>query len=250
MNASRIAIIFALLNLAAAVGLRNVEFKIEKETGFLGIFKYSNYNVYLKEIGDESGKLSKPHSKYDWYVWGGYQDKFAKGDYKVAANVKANDGAFEKTILTFAATDKPTTLAADNFPFPAACKIAKEMQLKVEEKGWEKNIKQINFSFMCTGVAEGAATQAVAEVITGKLGAEGLTNLVAEGLQAKVEEKMEIDQPKTEEPIVKADEPVLDQPVVEDPNQPKQQVIVDKPADVVVDGQEVIKTQEDQRVLL
>lgn len=248
MNASRIAIIFALLNMATATGLRGLELQVFVKCRYLGFIKNLNYRVFLKEPGSEQAVDSEAHSKWDWYIFGGYYDKFKKGDYKISANIKVNDGELQKNIIDL----KENTferLHATNFPYPAECKNAKEFDLKVEEKGWEKGVKQLQFNFVCKGI--NSIANAVAEaVIENKLDAPLVANLATEAVEAKIqadEPAVKLETENQTEAQIK-EEPILGggQAIIEG-NQP---IVEEKPTPQAVEIEKNELEGGNQRILL
>ena len=64
---------------------------------------------------------------YTWYFWGGYQEKFAKGDYVLVLSVYLNDIKIGNSISAeFIASPKDdvSVLKMNNFEFPGACKTS------------------------------------------------------------------------------------------------------------------------------
>ena len=86
---TRIAFIIAFLAIQTMAGnLREGRLRTVKSYSFLHLFKHSSHQLEIKEVGKTEWKAETYAS--DWYVWAGYQEKFAEKQYKVELTVKLN----------------------------------------------------------------------------------------------------------------------------------------------------------------
>lgn len=150
---ARITIIMALLSIANCVGKRTIEFRVEKKYGFLHIFKYIGYSLYVKE--GETAETSDPKKcTSDWYFWSGYQEKFKDGTYKISLITQVNAEEEKAPIEVQLEAKGDLILLAKNVPIDSRCTVSKEFDYRVEDKGWNKNVKNLKLLLTCK-VAEG-----------------------------------------------------------------------------------------------
>lgn len=158
MNKSTITIFFILFSMTLATKLRSLEWKVTKTNGFLWIFKYSNFEP-IDTTEDGTKVVNSKQATYEWYVWGGYQDKFADGVYGVQFSTQVNGGnVVAQELATFAETQNKNELTVNNFKLPEECKVTKDYSYTVKPNGWtevdagenkKKSAKQILISFTC-----------------------------------------------------------------------------------------------------
>ena len=135
---ARITIIMALLSIANCVGKRTIEFRVEKKYGFLHIFKYIGYSLYVKE--GETAETSDPKKcTSDWYFWSGYQEKFKDGTYKISLITQVNAEEEKAPIEVQLEAKGDLILLAKNVPIDSRCTVSKEFDYRIEDKGWNKN---------------------------------------------------------------------------------------------------------------
>lgn len=251
---ARIAFIFALLNIASATGQRSLTFKVEKTFGFLHIFKYVNYNFYVKEIGEDTPKLDAKAAKSDWYFWAGYFEKFQEKKYKVDLVLSINEAAATTTTIEFLDVKSDNTLVGANFALSDECSKAKEVKIATDDKGWKGDKKTINVNLICKGVAEipemakdviNQALENAKQEITEQLPVANLQ--VNQEIQPEViqGEKVVVDQQEPEQQVI---QPNIQEPVIqqEQPEIQQEQPEIQQP---VINKDEVVEEQ-DQRILL
>ena len=147
---TRIAFILAMITLGnQAINLRTATLETDYSS-FLGIFRWSEHKLKTRQADkkevDEKTKVS------NWYITGGYQGKFASGDYKNRVTTVVNGVKGAPVIITYKKIDKSDNLLADNWSLPVECLASPTFVSKMEKGSWTKdNIQDITITLTCTG---------------------------------------------------------------------------------------------------
>ena len=152
MNRHTISILCILLKLTMILSERTARLEIVKTSGFLSIFKYSNFNVYFTpEFTSESGAGEELQAtNYVWYIFGNFQSKFASKEFLIESNYTINGEEVDNDDLAELIESKnENSLSYNNFYFPDECKISIEASVEILLGGWKDNVLVLNFNYIC-----------------------------------------------------------------------------------------------------
>lgn len=242
---ARITIIIALLSIANCVGKRTIEFRVEKKYGFLHIFKYIGYNLYVKE-GDSAEGTDPKKCTSNWYFWSGYQEKFKDGTYKISLITQVNAEEEKAPIEVQLEAVNDLTLLAKNVPIDSRCTVSKEFDYKIEDKGWTKNVKNLKVLLTCKADKENESQEQKPKSENAALNKNELPEeKIVEDAQDDVQVENEVEAKKLS--VKPASKVVLEQPVEE-----QQQVVLEQPVEEL--NQPVVeknsKVLQEERIIL